>query len=154
VTLRALLVLALLAATAAGCRARDATAAPDARAYGPVCGRDGRVYDDERAARRAGVELDVGGNCRALVPGWASCGARYCDARTSYCEIYLSDVPEIPTGRACRPLPAACPRDLGAASCDCLAPMLAGRPAFCGRIVTGGLPALHVTFQGIKEPAR
>ncbi|HVZ73070.1 MAG TPA: hypothetical protein VHJ20_11895 [Polyangia bacterium] len=139
---------ALAALSGAGCRARQA----DAAAYAaPVCGVDGHVYDDAAAARAAHIALAETDRCRALVPGWAPCGARYCDARTSYCEIYLSDAPEIPTGRACRPLPTACGSP---ASCDCLAPGLAGRPAFCGQIVTGGLAALHVTFQGVKEPIR
>jgi hypothetical protein len=152
---RGLVGLAALVATLGACRARDADAAARCEAGAPpVCGRDGRVYDDACKARAAGVALDVEGRCAALVPGWASCGATYCDARTSYCEIYLSDVPELPTGRHCRALPATCrSADGGAPSCECLADRMKG-PAFCGRIVTGGRPALHVTWQGVQEPKR
>ncbi|MDB4980851.1 MAG: hypothetical protein JWM82_1603, partial [Myxococcales bacterium] len=104
-------------------------------------------------ARAAGVARAVAGHCPALVPGWAPCGAAFCEARTSYCEIFLSDAPELPTGYYCRPLPAACHADAThAASCSCLAGLMKG-PAFCGQIVTGGLPALHVTWQSVQDPA-
>jgi hypothetical protein len=146
-------LLALLAATSGACRPHAAAAAARCETDAPVCGRDGNVYRDACVARTAGVPLAVTGHCPALVPGWAPCGAAFCDARTSYCEIFLSDVPELPTGHYCRPLPAACHADAThAASCSCLAGVMKG-PAFCGQIVTGGLPALHVTWQSVQDPA-
>jgi hypothetical protein len=152
----ALALLGLLASTSGACRSRDAAAAARCVTEAPICGVDGHVYRNVCAARAAGVALDVEGRCRGLVPGWASCGGTYCDARTSYCEIFLSDVPELPTGRYCRALPAACRADAThAASCACLgrAGVMTG-PAFCGQIVTGGLPALHVTWQSVQDPER
>jgi hypothetical protein len=148
----ALGLLALAVATGGACRAGDAAAAPSCAATAPVCGRDGHVYASACAARVAQVATSGTDRCHALVPGWAPCGARYCDARTSYCEIFLSDVPELPTGYHCRPLPAACRPSSGQTpGCGCLD--LRG-PSFCGQIVTGGLPALHVTWQGIQDPTR
>jgi hypothetical protein len=75
--------------------------------------------------------------------------------RTSYCQIYLSDVFEIPTTYTCRPLPATClPRDAGAApTCDCF-PRDTPCLSFCGPLPTGGLTGFHLTCQGRKEPRR
>ena len=58
---------------------------------------DGEVHDDACAAQAAGVDLAVMGGCKTVLSDWAPCGPRFCDVRTSYCEIYLSDVFEIPT---------------------------------------------------------
>ena len=81
----------------------------------PVCGCDGRVHESACAAHAAGVDLAVMGGCGHTVPGFAACGPRYCDARTSYCQIDLSDVLEPPTDHACLPLPPACLPDAGVA---------------------------------------
>jgi Kazal-type serine protease inhibitor domain len=135
------------------CRARPATCA---RSFSPVCGCDGQIYDGECAARAAGVDLDVTGGCKKVILDWAPCGARYCDVRTTYCEIYLSDVFEIPTTYTCRPLPLACrPAAVGAAApgCDCFPPKTPCH-AFCGPLPTGGLTGFHLTCQGVKEPHR
>jgi hypothetical protein len=136
------------------CRVRP-IACPSA--YRPVCGCDGQIYDSACAARAARVDLDVTGRCKALLPDWAACGARYCDARTSYCELYLSDVFDLPTTKTCRPLPAACrPRDGDAGAPPTCACFPAGTPCltFCGPLSTGGLAAFHLTCQGVKEPQR
>jgi hypothetical protein len=113
-------------------------------AYAPVCGRDGHVYPNEVAAHAAGVALDADGRCRErAAPNWAPCGPRFCDARTSYCEIILSDVPELPTDYTCKPLPSSClaqsPR-----SCDCFA---AGTRclSFCGPMDNEGVRGFHLT---------
>ena len=140
------------------CKLRPASCTGD---YAAVCGCDGKVYDDECAAHAAGVDLDVTGRCETVIPDWAPCGPRYCDVRTTYCEIYLSDVFEIPTTYTCRPLPPSCrpvedggADDAGASpACDCFP---AGTPclSFCGPLPTGGLTGFHLTCQGVKEPKR
>ncbi len=118
----------------------------------PVCGRDGKVYPSERAAQAAGVELDVTGGCRDQVPGWAPCGAHYCNAETSYCEIYLSDVREIPTDHFCRKLPESCLRiETSARTCDCL-PAETPCRSFCGPLPAGGTASFHLTCQGRSPP--
>jgi hypothetical protein len=139
--------------TPGACRARPASCGPE-RAL--VCGCDGVVYENECAARVAGVDLAVMGGCKTTQPDWAPCGPRFCDVHTSYCEIYLSDVFEIPTTYTCRPLPAACrpTSDGGAApTCDCF-PANTPCRSFCGPLPTAGLTGFHLTCQGVKEPRR
>jgi hypothetical protein len=120
--------------------------------HDPVCGCDGRVYDNACAARSAGADLSVTGRCKAVVPDFIPCGAHYCDAHRQYCEIYLSDVAELPTTSNCRPLPDAClPSPTNQRSCDCFSPTTPCR-AFCGPTWTGGVPGFHLTCQGVKEP--
>jgi hypothetical protein len=123
-----------------------------AGAYRPVCACDGKVYDNECAARAAGHDLAVMGGCTAHIPNYAACGAHYCDARQSYCEIYLSDVFELPTDHFCRPLPAACKPEGGIAKqCGCF-PANTPCLSFCGPLLTGGVAAFHLTCQGKKPP--
>jgi hypothetical protein len=136
-------------ATAGLCRPRP-TSCTQQRA--PVCGCDGRVHGNDCLAQAAGVDLAVFGGCRAMVPDWIACGARYCDARTSYCEIYLSDVPELPTDYACRPLPPAClPSGGSPRGCECF-PRATPCLSFCGPMPTGGRQGFHLTCQGVKPP--
>jgi len=117
-----------------------------------VCGCSGQVYDNECAAHAHGDDLDVLGHCDAHIPNYAACGAHYCDARRSYCEIYLSDVFDLPTDHFCRPLPNACkPKDGQAASCDCF-PKDTACLSFCGPLPTGGVTAFHLTCQGKHPP--
>jgi hypothetical protein len=116
--------------------------------YGPVCGCDKRVYASECVAELAGVDLNVNDGCFENSPrDWISCGERFCSARTQYCEMVLSDVFELPTDYACKPLPPACVPDAGAArSCDCF-PKGTRCLDWCGTIVSGehGLPGFHLT---------
>jgi hypothetical protein len=137
--------------TPGACRPRPAACGAERSL---VCGCDGVVYENECAAQVAGVDLAVMGGCKATLADWAPCGPRFCDVRTSYCEIYLSDVFEIPTTYNCRLLPAAChpPADGGAApTCDCFPAGTACR-SFCGPLPTAGLTGFHLTCQGVKEP--
>ncbi len=123
--------------------------------YAPVCGCDGRVYDGTCAARAAGVDVAGTGGCEETIPDRITCGGHYCDPRTSYCEIFLSDVPDPPTDFACRPLPPTClPAADGAARrCDCF-PAGTRCRSFCGPLPTGSgaLAGFHLTCQGRRTP--
>jgi hypothetical protein len=131
------------------CRKRPAACGAD---YQPVCACDGEVYDNACKAQLAGHDLAVAGGCQERVPDYAACGAHYCDARESYCEIYLSDVMELPTDHFCRPLPEACkPNGKTAPSCGCF-PRATPCLSFCGPLLTGGLAAFHLTCQGKRPP--
>jgi hypothetical protein len=113
----------------------------------PVCGCDRRVYANACAASAAGVDLAVDGGCTGVHPrDWIACGARFCDARRSYCEIVLSDVFELPTDYTCKPLPPACVPDGNAArTCDCF-PASTRCRSFCGRLDGGGgVTGFHLT---------
>jgi hypothetical protein len=124
------------------CRARPMQC-PEA--YAPVCGCDGKIARSECDAHAAGIDLDVTGACRERVPAWSACGAHLCDARTSYCEIILSDVVELPTDYTCKPLPAACLPDGDVArKCSCF-PAGTRCSSFCGNIPTGTLDGLRLT---------
>jgi hypothetical protein len=121
-------------------RARDCSAASSL-----VCGCDGRTYDSECAAHAAGIDLAVAGGCKGR-RDWIACGAHFCDAHVSYCEIVLSDVLEPPTDFTCKPLPTAClPREGVAPSCSCFPPGTRCL-SFCGPMDTGGgVPGFHLT---------
>jgi hypothetical protein len=121
--------------------------------YEPVCACDGMAYDNECSARSAGVDLAVSGGCKKPVADWAPCGSHFCDARTSYCEIYLSDVAELPTSHRCRPLPTSCLVDSGARTCACF-PSDTRCLKFCGPLGTVGQTTFHLTCQGQKDPAQ
>jgi len=133
------------------CQSRPAACA-DAT-FAPVCGCDAKIYDSECAARSAGVDLAVMGQCGGRMPDWIPCGKQFCNVRRDYCAIYLSDVFDLPTDHFCRPLPASClPGDgSGHPTCDCFP---AGTPcaSFCGPMVTDGLPGFHLTCQGVSPP--
>ena len=124
-------------------------------AYAPVCGCDGKAYGSECAAHAAGVDLAVMGGCKERISSFAPCGRHYCDVRTSYCEIFLSDVFELPTDYFCRPLPPSClPGNGPARACDCF-PAGTRCGSFCGPLPTtpGGPSGFHLTCQGTHPPA-
>jgi|SRR6478609_3420984 len=72
-----------------------------------------------------------------------ACGALRCDPRTTYCETIKTDVPELPSDYACRPLPRACqssaedpPRD-----CKCFPPGTRGH--FCASPIEDGVQCFY-----------
>jgi hypothetical protein len=135
---------------------RPAPASCGDEPYSPVCGCDGKTYESACVARTAGVDVSVSGGCKQTLAGWAPCGGRYCDVRTSYCEIFLSDVVDPPTDYFCRPLPPSCaPRDGIAPTCDCF-PAGTRCASFCGPLATApGAPSgFHLTCQGTRPPSR
>jgi hypothetical protein len=88
----------------------------------PVCACDGRIYRNPCQAHAAGTDESLNGGCEQQLPGKIACGPRYCEAQTSYCEIVLSDVAELPSDFTCKALPPACRAAFGAGkpSCSCL----------------------------------
>ncbi len=83
--------------------------------YQPACGCDGMVYGNACDAALAGIDVSQAGGC---VPpdGYFACGAGFCDIKTSYCQVQLSDVVGEPDVFTCLPLPGGCdPLD-----CACL----------------------------------
>lgn len=133
------------------CRKRPLDCLGAARS--PVCGCDGKVYDNACAAHLGGIDLAVLGGCGTRMPSWMPCGKQFCDTRKDYCAIYLSDVFELPTDYFCRPLPASCSSGDGRIpSCDCFPSDVACR-SFCGIAATDGSPGFHLTCQGVHPPS-
>jgi hypothetical protein len=112
--------------------------------YAPICGCDGTIHANACTAEVAGVDFDINGtSCNhQRIPDWIACGGRYCDARTSYCEIVLSDVVELPSDYTCKPLPPTCKP--GGSDCGCF-PTGTRCLSFCGQADTGGVPGLRLT---------
>lgn len=87
----------------------------------PVCGCDGKAYDNACLAQMAGVDISQDGGCPPP-PGTFACGELFC-AERQYCDIMLQDEIGFPMSASCNPLPAGCgdPPD-----CACL-----GLSLFC-----------------------
>ena len=137
---------------AGSCRPRPAACTEP---YAPACGCDGHVYESPCSAHAAGVDLAVTGGCKEAIRGYAPCGRSYCDVKIAYCEVFLSDVREIPTDYFCRPLPPGCrPGDGSARTCDCF-PADTRCRSFCGPLPTapGAEVGFHLTCQGQRPPA-
>jgi hypothetical protein len=90
------------------CKPRSGDCAPSIK---PACACDGKVYDDECAARAAGFDLSGYGQTACPPPsGMFPCGYTFCNAGAEFCrEIFEA-------GWVCRPLPAECQ----AAGADCM----------------------------------
>lgn len=83
--------------------------------YQPACGCDGMVYGNACSAALVGIDVAAAGGC-APPDGFFACGAGFCDVKTSYCQVQLSDVVGEPDSFTCKPLPGGCdPLD-----CACL----------------------------------
>lgn len=90
----------------------------------PVCGCDGRVYDNACEAAAAGIDLQSLGGCPAP-PGEFQCGPGFCDKTDELCQVDLPDVPGGPTVSTCIPLPPNC--QVPNATCACLSDMACGQ---------------------------
>lgn len=87
--------------------------------YAPVCTCQSQIAANDCTAHSGGSDLNADGNCMQL-GGYVPCGARFCDAQTSYCQISYGDVP-LPDGGVsvsygCQPLPTKC---VGSKDCAC-----------------------------------
>jgi hypothetical protein len=128
------------------CRPRPTTCA---KIDDPVCGCDTKIYKNACEAHVAGVDESLNGGCAERLPGRIPCGPRYCDARTTYCEIVLSDVAELPSDFTCKPLPAGCVALVraGNSSCSCL-PTGTRCSSFCVVVDAGDTRGLRLTCVG------
>ena len=83
--------------------------------YEPTCGCGGQIYGNACTANAAGH--DVGTSVCPAPAGLFACGEHFCDPKTQYCQLQISDVATEPDTYTCMALPAGC----GASpSCPCL----------------------------------
>lgn len=84
--------------------------------YTPTCGCDGQIYGNGCTANAAGHDVASSGACQSPM-GLFACGEHFCDLKTSYCQLQISDVATQPNTYTCTALPAGC----GASpACPCL----------------------------------
>jgi hypothetical protein len=82
----------------------------------------------------------------AAGPDAFSCGPTACDARTHYCELVNTDVQELPSDWACKPLPSTCvPAAHG--ECGCF-PVGTRCARYCRRVDTRGARGFLLTCIG------
>jgi hypothetical protein len=90
----------------------------------PVCGCDGKIYNNACEAQLVGIDVSAAGGC-PLAPGKFVCGEKQCALGAEFCQHGFSDVGGEPDSFSCRPFPP-CP---GAQDCACLAAEPCG--SFC-----------------------
>jgi hypothetical protein len=76
--------------------------------YAPTCLCNGSVGSNACAGAQLGQDVAIEGGCPAP-DGTFGCGSIFCALGTSYCRRTVSDVPPIPDGYECLPIPAGCP---------------------------------------------
>ncbi|HEX3757716.1 MAG TPA: hypothetical protein VHW23_03380 [Kofleriaceae bacterium] len=91
----------------------------------PTCACDGKLYDNDCDAARAGFDLNAHGTCD-IAAGHFACGDTQCILATQYCRRQPHTTG--PDTFSCAPLPAACASTQG---CGCLQ----SQP--CGNSCTG-----------------
>ena len=76
------------------------------------------------------------------------CGKLSCDSQTTYCETINTDVPELPSNFACRPLPNACLSRAGTPvpDCQCFPPRTRGD--YCSAQTVDGRRTFYRTTVG------
>jgi hypothetical protein len=77
-----------------------------------------------------------------------SCGTLTCDARRSYCETINTDVKELPSNYACKPLPESCMPEPGGRLLDCRCFPSGTRGAFCSSPSRNGVQRFYRTTFG------
>jgi len=97
-------------------------------------------------AASRGCDPSNDGGCGEHIAGRIPCGPHYCDARSSYCEIMLSDAPELPSTLSCRPLPESC-KTPEAPACSCF-PKGTRCSGFCSAVDTGSIRGFRLTCVG------
>jgi hypothetical protein len=107
--------------------------------YAPVCGCDGKTYENACEARTRGTSIDKAGPCGSTftcAPGVE------CDARKTYCKV--DNTTGLQPGYSCEPLPTACVfTGAKIPSCDCFPPPppCASPACFQSCSAKGGPPA-------------
>ena len=102
----------------------------------------------ESSKRASAKTLAPTASARPKAAARFPCGELQCDPDTSYCETINTDVPELPSNYACRPLPSAClPRADGAPrDCQCFPPRTRGN--YCSAPATNGVRGFYRTSIG------
>ncbi|MDB4997836.1 MAG: hypothetical protein JWM74_5268 [Myxococcaceae bacterium] len=109
----------------------------------PVCGCDGKTYENMCEAAARGVSIDKAGACGSTftcAPGVE------CDARKTYCKV--DNTTGLQPGYSCEPLPTSCVSTGGKIpACDCFpAPPPCASPACFQSCQSSGGPPPELTI--------